>query len=189
MEASYEANDREIERLASELETLDSTSHYQNTLLEARPVLQTVIDRWHEVPSERHRELFESFAYRILVRRADMLNRSVSVQWRDGTETTHLFTRGGKRIFWGKQDLKRLKEMIEGAVAQIDIMREFPILTWKEIQKRYAYHFGDGSFAPYYAGEKTYPTHFTWYDTEEAKAVESAQLSVSSSLPPEMANY
>lgn len=183
LEASYEANDREIERLASELETLDSTSHYQNTLLEARPVLQTVIDRWHEVPSERHRELFESFAYRILVRRADMLNRSVSVQWRDGTETTHLFTRGGKRIFWGKQDLKRLKEMIEGAVAQIDIMREFPILTWKEIQKRYAYHFGDGSFAPYYAGEKTYPTHFTWYDTDEAKAVESAQLSVSSSLP------
>jgi hypothetical protein len=185
LEASYEANEREIERLTSELETLDSTDHYQHTLLEARPVLQTVIDRWDDVPKGKRRELFESFANRILVRRADMLNRSVTVQWRDDTETTHQFTRGGRRIFWGKQDLKRLKEMVDGAAAQVDIMREFPILKWKEIQKRYAYHFGNGSFAPYYSGEKRYPIHFTWYDTDEAQVAEpSAQLLVSSSLLP-----
>jgi len=138
-----------------------------------------VIDHWGDVPGDKRRELFEAFAHRILVRRTDMLNREVIVQWRDGTETRQPFTRAGKRIFWGKQDLKRLKKMVEGGVAQVDIMREFPILTWREIQKRYSYHFGNGSFAPYYSGEKTYPSHFTWADTDEARAEQSAQKSVS----------
>jgi hypothetical protein len=184
MEASYEANEREIERLTAELHTLETSDHQQHTLLEARPVLQTVIDHWQDVPGDKRRELLEAFAHRILVRRTDMLNREVIVQWRDNTETQQPFTRAGKRIFWGKQDLKRLKEMVEGGVAQVDIMREFPILTWREIQKRYAYHFGNGSFAPYYSGEKTYPIHFTWSDTEEARAEEPAQTLVSIPLLP-----
>jgi len=186
LEATYEANEREIERLTVELDMLNESSHLQNTLLEARPILQTVIDRWDEVSTEKRRELFEAFAHRILLRRADMLNRSATIQWRDNTETTRQFTRGNKRIYWGKQDLKRLQEMVESNVPQVDLLREFPVLTWREIQKRYAYHFGNGSFAPYYAGEKSYPGHFTWYDTDEAKSDKPDQKTVSSHLLPEM---
>ena len=189
MEASYEANEREIERLTSELEKLASSDQQQHILMEARPVLQTVIDHWQDVPGDKRRELFESFAHRILVRRVETFYREITVQWRDTTETRYKLTRGSKRFYWGKQALKRLQEMIEDGVAQVDIMREFPMLQWKDIQKRYSYHFGNGSFAPYYSGEKTYPIHFTWYDTEEAKAEQSAQTLVSISPLPVRADY
>lgn len=184
LEASYEANDREIERLTIELERLQSGERHHHNLLEARPVLQTVIDHWQDVPTVQRRELFEAFAHRILVRRIETFYREIIVQWRDNTETKYKLTRGSKRFFWGKQDLKRLQEMIEGGMAQIDIMREFPVLEWKDIQKRYAYHFGKGKFAQYYSGEKRYPSYFTWYDTEEAKVEQSAQKSVSIALYP-----
>lgn len=179
LEASYEANEREIERLTVELANLATSEHYQRGLLEARPVLQTVITHWEQVAGDKHRELFEAFAYRILVRRLDMLNREVVVQWRDGTETRRTFTRAGKRLFWSKHDLQQLKQMVEGNVPQVTIMRAFPILTWQDIQKRYAYHFGNGSFAPHYAGEKQYPAHFTYAKTDEARAEKAAQKSVS----------
>ncbi|MCB9451470.1 MAG: recombinase family protein [Anaerolineaceae bacterium] len=184
LEASYEANDREIERLTSAMEQLQSGERQHYNLLEARPVLQTVIDHWQDVPTEQRRELFEAFAHRILVRRIETFYREITVQWRDNTETRYKLTRGSKRFFWGKPDLKRLQEMIEGGVAQIDIMREFPVLEWKDIQKRYAYHFGNGKFAQYYSGETRYPAHFRWADTDEAKAEQSAQKSVSIALYP-----
>jgi len=63
-------------------------------------------------------------------------------------------------------------------------MRAFPILTWQDIQKRYAYHFGEGSFAPHYSGEKQYPAHFTYAKTDEARAEQAAQKSVSISPSP-----
>lgn len=189
MEASYKANEREIERLTIELEKLASSDQQQHILMEARPVLQTVIDHWQDVPGDKRRELFESFAHRILVRRVETFYREIIIQWRDTTETRYKLTRGSKRFYWGKQALKRLQEMIEDGVAQVDIMREFPMLQWKDIQKRYSYHFGNGSFAPYYSGEKTYPNYFTWYDTEEAKAEQSAQTVVSISPLPARVRY
>jgi hypothetical protein len=184
LEASYEANEREIERLTAELANLATSEHYQRGLLEARPVLQTVITHWEQVAGDKRRELFEAFAHRILVRRLDILNREVIVQWRDGTETRRSFTRAGKRLFWSKHDLQQLKQMVEGNVPQVTIMRAFPILTWQDIQKRYAYHFGNGSFAPHYAGEKKYPAHFTYAKTDEARAEQAAQKSVSISPSP-----
>ncbi|MCA0453892.1 MAG: recombinase family protein [Chloroflexi bacterium] len=184
LEASYEANEREIERLTAEVANLATSEHYQRGLLEARPVLQTVITHWEQVAGDKRRELFEAFAHRILVRRLDILNREVIVQWRDGTETRRTFTRAGKRLFWSKHDLQQLKQMVEGNVPQVTIMRAFPLLTWQDIQKRYAYHFGGGSFALHYAGEKKYPAHFTYAKTDEARAEKAAQKSVSISPSP-----
>jgi hypothetical protein len=144
--------------------------------------LQMIIAHWGDVPADKRRELFEAFAQRVFIHKMDMLHRQLVICWRDGTESLHDFTRAGRRVFWSPDELEKLKMLVESGAPQVEIMRAFPILAWKEIQKRYAYHFGNGGFAAYYDGEKKYPAHFTWNDTEVAQAEQSAQLSVS--IPP-----
>ena len=44
-------------------------------------------------PANRNAPLFEAFAHRIIVRKDNDVHRHLVVQWRDGTESLHRFTR------------------------------------------------------------------------------------------------
>ena len=61
----------------------------------------------------------------------------------------------------------------------VELMRTFPHMQWRQIQRRYAYYFGDGNFIDHYHGEVSYGYQSTWYDTEEYKAEHETQKSMS----------
>lgn len=182
LEASYEANQREIERLEAEMEMLQSRSNHTQNLIEARPAIQMIVERWEEVPREQKRALFEAFAHHIIVRKDDDEHRHLVVQWRDGTESLHHFTRRQRKTRLTEAQKDLLKELVEKQVSQVELLRTFPDMQWRQIQRRYAYYFGDGNFIDHYHGEVSYGHQATWYDTEEyqAEAEQSvAQTSVS----------
>jgi hypothetical protein len=88
LEESYIASEQEIAQLRTELNRLQSDRGHRRLLLEARPVLETVIAHWNSIAREDRRELFDGFAERVLVSKVDMVTRRITVCWRDGTKTT-----------------------------------------------------------------------------------------------------
>jgi len=184
LQASYEANERNIMRLTAELAELQSGNRQRQSLLDMRPVLEKIITNWQAVPAEHRRELFQALAYHAKVTELDRLNRRMTIHWRDGSTSDFDFRRGAKRVFWSEEELNQMQEMVENAVPQWQILKAFPDCTWHMIVLRYFYHFGEGSFARIYQGEKKYPYSAYWKDTDEYQAEQStfqinASLSVS----------
>jgi len=171
LEASYAAKEREIEHLQAELDELEAGRRSSTHLIEARPILELVLQRWDDVPRKKKRELFEAFAEYATCNRLDEVRRQVTVFWRDGTTTSHIFRWGdGTRQHWSKAELEKLRDMVDADCSQVDIMREFPHWSWHAITCRYLNHFTeDRRFIPYWNGEKKYPYRKKWCDTEEYK--------------------
>jgi hypothetical protein len=57
--------------------------------------------------------------------------------------------------------------MIHNNVDQWEILREFPDYTWRALQERYAYNFGDGLWYKDYKGKKPYNRNTRWRNTAE----------------------
>jgi hypothetical protein len=174
LQASYEANERTIVRLTAELSELQSGSRQRQSLLDMRRVLEKIIANWGAVPAENRRELFEALASYVNVTELDRLNRRMTIHWRDGSTSDFDFRRGAKRVFWSEDELNHMREMVETGVPQWQIMKTFPDCNWNMIVLRYLYHFGEGSFAKVYQGEKKYPYNAYWKDTDEYQAEQSA---------------
>ena len=140
-----------------------------------------IVARWDDVPREQKRSLFEAFAHYIIVRKDDDEHRHLVVHWRDGTESSHRFTRRQRKNRITEAQKLLLKELVEKQVSQVELLRTFPDMQWRQIQRRYAYYSGDGNFIDHYHGEVSYGHKATWYDTEEykAEAEHAAQTSVS----------
>ena len=69
--------------------------------------------------------------------------------------------------------------MVDSSVDQVDILRTFPNYTWRALQERYAYNFGDGHWPKAYAGKRRYNRDTRWENTAEYQAEqETAQLTV-----------
>jgi hypothetical protein len=62
VQAGYEVAEHELEGLRAELHHIQSNEHKSRSLVEARPVLELIIQRWDDVPREEKRDLFEQFA-------------------------------------------------------------------------------------------------------------------------------
>jgi hypothetical protein len=102
--------------------------------------------------------------------------------WRDGTTSRRSTTHKSLGYFWEEDDLEKLRAMVEGDVDQWIILRTFPDYSWKALQERYAYKYGNGHWRSAYAGKKPYGRYTHWRGTEEFK-VERAnppQLTASS---------
>jgi hypothetical protein len=178
LEASYAAHAQDITRLHRELADLQQDNHHQQVLLEARPVLETVIARWRDVPRTSRRELFDAFAQRIVVSKIDMIHRRVAVCWRDGSESSEVVKPQRRNFAWSPDELDRLREMVENSTDQVDLLKAFADVTWRNLQERYAYHFGDGRWFAGYTGQRKYGKHTRWQDTEEFKQAQQAQIPV-----------
>lgn len=185
LEASYEAQEREITRLQGALTLLHEGKQQRQTVLEARPVLERVIAHWDAVPRVSRRELFEALAHYATVTQIDQINRRMTILWRDGSESAFDFRRGAQRVHWTKEEVERMGEMVERGAPQWEILKAYPTCTWGHIVPRYLYHFcnkGD-SFVALYKGEKKYPYFATWYDTDEYKAeLVASELEASSTV-------
>jgi hypothetical protein len=182
LEASYEAQEREIARLQADLALLKEGRKQSRIVLEARPVLERVIANWSAVPRTYRRELFETLAQHVKVSQLDQINRQMVIHWRDGSESTFDFRRGAQRVFWTREELERMGEMVERGAAQWEILKAYPTCTWGHIVPRYLYHFCEPgtSFVALYKGEKKYPYFATWVDTDEYKAEQAALESAAS---------
>jgi hypothetical protein len=167
MEASYAAHEQDIARLRRELAELQQGNHHQQVLLEARPVLETVIARWRDVPRTSRRELFDAFAQRVIVSKIDMIHRRVTVCWRDGSESSEVVKPPRRNFSWSPDELERMRQMVENSANQVDLLKAFAGVTWRNLQERYAYHFGDGRWFAGYTGQRKYGKHIRWQDTEE----------------------
>lgn len=171
LEASYEANDREIARLREELERVKANAGQHTAMLEARPTLELIIQRWKDVPHQQRRELFEAFGRRIVVDKLNEAQRKLVVEWRDGTLSETTFRTGKNRHFMTKSERQKLVQMIRDQQPQWEILREFPEITWESIVMRF-YRDGNADGTPAHIGEVykqplKYSYKHTWYDTEE----------------------
>ncbi len=128
------------------------------------------------VPREKKRELFEAFAEYATCNRLDEVRREVIVHWRDGSTTSVIFRWGdGTRQHWSKAELEKLRDIVDADRSQVDIMREFPHLSWNKVTCRYLNHFTeDRRFVPHWNGEKKYPYRMKWADMEEYKQEQAA---------------
>lgn len=169
-EARYKALEGEAESLRAELVRLKSGKNKRINLAEAKPVLETVIARWEDVPRQERRSLFEAFATHIHLTKITRHTKTVTVHWRDGSTVSKNATHKSKGYFWEDDALEQLKAMVEGDVDQWEILRAFPDYTWKALQERYAYQFGKGRWRTAYAGKKPYGRYTRWRSTEECKA-------------------
>lgn len=174
-QARYEAAEREIETLKVQLAQLKNGHKKQVNLAQAKPVLQTVITRWHDVPRQERRSLFDCFAHHIAVSSKVQNARHtkrITVHWRDGSTSSADSVHRSRGQFWEQDDLQMLADMIRANVDQIDILRTFPDHTWRALTQRMRYHFGKG-WSQSYSGERRYDKHTKWADTAEAKAAAS----------------
>jgi DNA invertase Pin-like site-specific DNA recombinase len=176
LEASYAAHEQDIARLRRELADLQQDNRHQRVLLEARPVLETVIARWNDVPRASRRELFDAFAQRIVVSKIDMIHRRVTVCWRDNSESSDVVKPQRRNFAWSPDELDRLRQMVENSTDQVELLKAFDGVTWRNLQERYAYHFGAGRWFAGYTGQRKYGKHTRWQDTEEFKREQQAQI-------------
>lgn len=181
LEASYAAYEQDITRLRRELTELKQGNRHQKLLLEARPVLETVIAHWRDVSRVSRRELFDAFAQRIVVSKIDMIYRRVTVCWRDGSESSEVIKRMRRNFSWSPDELERLRQMVEDSTDQVGLLKAFGGVTWRNIQNRYAYHFGNGVWFSGYTGQCKYFQHTRWQDTEEFKHEPQAQIPMTAS--------
>jgi hypothetical protein len=179
LEDSYIVNDQEIKRLQAELEEARVARNDNTFVLEARPVLETVIRRWDEVERVYRRDLFDGLAERVMVSKIDLIYRCVTVHWRDSSQSSRRIKPDNFYISWTQDELETLREMIESSAPQVDILRRFPGPTWRAIQERYAYHFNNKRYFAGYNGERKYGKKTRWQDTEEFTQEQESQIPVS----------
>jgi hypothetical protein len=173
-EARYKALELELESLHAELLRLKSGEKKRTDLGQAKPVLETVIARWDDVPRQERRSLFEAFATHINITRLTRHTKCVNVHWRDGSTSSDSTTHRSKGYFWEEEDLQKLASMVENNVDQVWILKEFPDYQWRALTERMRYHHGKGWWKTY-TGEKKYVAKTKWADTDEAKAEKQAR--------------
>jgi len=182
-QAKFEKSDGEIIELKAELSRIQSGKQQSRSLADARPLLEMVIARWNDVPNQEKRALFEAFARYINVSKISRHSKQLVVAWRDGTTSQRTSTHKSLGYFWEIDDLEKLRAMVEGNVDQWIILRTFPDYTWRALQERYAYKYGNGHWRNEYAGHKPYGRYTRWRGTEEFKVKDLAvpQLALSGS--------
>ena len=163
--------------MQAELKAVRANRDDNTFVLEARPVLETVIRRWDEVERVYRRDLFDGLAERVIVTRLDLLYRCVTVYWRDGSQSSRRIKPDNFYIAWTADELETLREMVESSAPQIEILRRFPGPTWRAIQDRYGYHFNNKRWFAGYTGERKYGKKARWQDTEEFKQEQVRQMS------------
>jgi DNA invertase Pin-like site-specific DNA recombinase len=167
-EAQYEAANRQIEMLTDELERLKTAGTHKTTLLQAKPALEKVTANWNAVPRQERRSLFESFAKYVEFNRTNPKQRHIIVHWRDGSTSSQVI-RSGFRL-WSKDEIERLRLMVESHTDQVEILRTFPDHSWESIQDIYSYNCTPNRhWFTDYAGKRPYPQRTRWQDTLEYK--------------------
>ena len=182
-EARYKSLESELEALHAELTQLKSGERKHVNLVEAKPVLETVIARWEDVSRQERRNLFEAFATHINITRLTRHTKRITVHWRDGSTSSNSTTHRSKGYFWDEEDLQKLASMIEDNVDQVWILKEFPDYQWQALTERMRYHHGKGWWKTY-TGEKKYIARTKWADTDEAKAEAKSRKNSKSQLKP-----
>jgi hypothetical protein len=86
---------------------LKSGESKRMNLEDSKPVLETVITHWNDVPRQERRELFESFASHINISKITRHTKTVTVHWRDGSTSTESTTHRSKGYFWEDEDLAK----------------------------------------------------------------------------------
>lgn len=166
-QARYEATSHELESLQTELARIQSNDRKSRSLVDARPVLELILQRWQDVPREEKRDLFEQFADYIKISKITRHTKRITVHWRDGSTSERSTTHKSLGYFWEDGELEKLRAMIHNNVDQWEILREFPDYTWRALQERYAYNFGDGHWYKDYNGRKPYNRNARWHTTAE----------------------
>jgi len=171
LEASFEANEREIVRLREELARAKENAGQSVAMLEARPTLELIIQRWKDVPHQQRRELFEAFARRIIVDKVDDVKRKLVVEWRDGTTSETVFRSGRTQYTMTAAERRKMVQMIHEQRPQWEILRAFPELDWQGIVHRFyreEQKVGNhGRIARAYQQPRKYTYQQRWVDTEE----------------------
>jgi len=178
-EARYEAANAEIESLQAELARATASRKQSVSITQARPALEKIIQQWDDIPRQERRALFEGFGQHITLAKLSQATKRVTIYWRDGTTSTQTIGRESRGYFWEKDELEKLRQLIENNADQVDILRTFPDYTWRALQERYAYNFGKRHWQQSYRGKRTYTKNTQWSDTAEYQAEQAqTQLTV-----------
>ncbi len=173
-QARYEGTEHELDMLRADLKRIQSNERKSRSLADARPVLQAITTRWRDVTGDEKRHLFEQFAQYIKISKITRHTKRIIVHWRDGSTSERSTTHKSTGYFWDDEDLTKLHDMLENNVDQWEILRAFPDYTWRSLQERYAYKFGNGRYPENYTGKRPYNRYARWCDTTEYQAEQSA---------------
>lgn len=182
LEADFIANQQTLDQLKHELQRLKASRTERQSLLDARPVLETIIQRWSDIPAEQRRDLFDAFAHHAEVERVDRYKRRLIIHWRDQSQSCSEFQPQKKYFPWTPEDVEKLGQMVEAQADQIELLAAFPGATWRAIRDYYGYHFGWGVWRKHYRGQVSYGPMTRWQDTAEYKVLPpNTQLTMSAS--------
>ena len=140
------------------------------TILQARPALEKIVTHWETVPRQDRHALLEGLSHYVNITRLSRASKRVTIYRRDGSASTHQVIRESRGYFWEKDEVEKLREMIESNVDQVEILRAFPDYTWRALQERYSYRFGKRQWQQLYRGKRTYTKNTKWSDTAEYQA-------------------
>lgn len=169
-QASYEAAEAEIQTLQEELARATASRRQSTALVQARPVLERIVEQWSSVPRQERSALLAGFADYVNVTRVDRSTKHLTIYWRDGSTTTKAVGRDYLNYLWTQEELGMLRQMMEGDVDQVDILRAFPEHTWRALKQRYAYTFNNNLWRLSYCGKCPYNGNTRWPDTAEYRA-------------------
>jgi len=169
-QASYEAAEAEIQTLQEELARTTASRRQLTALVQARPVLERIVQQWSSVPRQERSALLAGFAEYVNVTRVSRSTKRLTIHWRDGSTTTKDFGRECQDYNWTREELELLRRMVESDVDQIDILRTFPEHTWRALKQRYAYTFNNNLWRLSYCGKRPYHGNTRWSDTAEYRA-------------------
>ena len=95
----------------------------------------------------------------------------MAIYWRDQSQSSREFRPRHHRFPWTKEDIDRLRQMVESNTDQVELLAAFPGATWRAIREFYGYHFVRGLWHKHYRGRVIYDDKTRWQDTAEYRAV------------------
>jgi glycine/D-amino acid oxidase-like deaminating enzyme len=66
-----------------------------------------------------------AFAQRVIVSIIDMIHRSVTVCWRDGSASSEIVKPPRRNFSWSPDELECLRQMVESSADQVDLLKAF----------------------------------------------------------------
>jgi DNA invertase Pin-like site-specific DNA recombinase len=166
----YEVAERELEIYYAQLDKTVTSERQLTNLAQAHLVLSQILNAWEKVTSSEKRALFEQFARYVNIQKSSNIGHHITVLWRDNTTSSIDVAFDHSIYFWSDANLQTLKLLIDTNEDQINIMRIFPRHTWRALQQRYAYVFGNGKFPTNYKGKRQFKRNTRWVDTDEYQA-------------------
>ena len=134
VETRYEEARKEYDRLANEINTMDSENQAFEAVYTLRETYEPALANWDTIPHEEKRVLLHAFIDRIEATVAERYVVRLSICWRDGSSDNVVL---GRQAAWGTKwtfdEAQLLLSLVDRNASQLDMAAAFPDRIWRVI--------------------------------------------------------